>query len=198
MGWQHRQIPRTRSFWLLWLICNPKGESESESEKRATLSVLASHVMLSSRPHCGITCNGGFADLGEVVWRNVIWTFHGLGRSYELLLHQLPEHLDLQGAWPNSPPANHALRMVPPDHVATCAVSHDAALWDSPSRGTHCTPLRNERAQVEVAEAKAQQMKAKHGLIDIAATMMWWSGWRRRGLLNVQGEDAHRAYAKHL
>ena len=66
-------------------------------------------------------------------------------REEQLLLDQLPKLPDLQCArlllaQCASPRANHALRTVPPDHVAAYAVAHDAALWEA------C--LRNSRAGV--------------------------------------------------
>ena len=57
-------------------------------------------------------------------------------RTERELLHQLPLLPDLQCAWLvlamcASPRANHALRNVPPQAVASYAHAHDAAIWET-------------------------------------------------------------------
>ena len=57
-------------------------------------------------------------------------------RTEKELLHQLPLLPDLQCAWLllamcASPRANHALRTVPPQAVASYAQAHDAAIWET-------------------------------------------------------------------
>ena len=103
-------------------------------------------------------------------------------REEQLLLDQLPELPDLQCAWLllaqcASPRANHALRTVPPNHVAAYAVAHDAALWDTLMRCLGGAPEDLER------DARALAfLPAALGGLGLQATTRgalpaYWAGW---------------------
>ena len=151
-------------------------------------------VVEAVEAHCGIAgktkvrfangpAPGSVADLGEEVWRgdkppaargvvvlgtplghldfSSTWS-EGRVREEQLLLDQLP-----------SPRANHALRTVPPNHVAAYAVAHDEALWDTLVRCLGGAPADLERDARTLAFLPA----ALGGLGLQATTVGYWAGW---------------------